>query len=225
MVIVASILLAFGIQAWWEESQERAEERDALERLDAEFLEVDSVLVEWRANHAAVVDACDVLLAHTGPAGSAAALSDDSLAFLIGEVRLGWTIDPPLATLSALESSGQIAALRNQDVLTQLASWRALMDDLQDDEEGLRESVDRHLNPYLYSHAALRTISNRAPVPWAAGEPSSFSSGLTDLLASRELENLVEDIRGRSSNILENYDAAQASLARVRTLISAELSN
>ncbi len=145
--ILFAIWLAFGIQAWWEESQERAEERDALERLDAEFLEVDSVLVEWRANHAGVVDACDVLLAHTGPAGSAAALSDDSLAFLIGELRSGWTIDPPLATLSALESSGQIAALRNQDVLTQLASWRALMDDLQDDEEGLRESVDGHLNP------------------------------------------------------------------------------
>ncbi len=30
VVIVASILLAFGIQAWWEETQERVEEQEIL---------------------------------------------------------------------------------------------------------------------------------------------------------------------------------------------------
>ncbi len=33
VVIVGSILLAFGLQAWWEGRQERAEERQALEAL------------------------------------------------------------------------------------------------------------------------------------------------------------------------------------------------
>ena len=37
-VIVASILLAFGIEAWWDGRQERAEERDALEALAADFV-------------------------------------------------------------------------------------------------------------------------------------------------------------------------------------------
>ena len=38
MVIVGSILLAFALQAWWDERQERDRERDPLERLETEFV-------------------------------------------------------------------------------------------------------------------------------------------------------------------------------------------
>ena len=37
-MIVASILLAFAIDAWWEERQDRQTERDDLARLHAEFV-------------------------------------------------------------------------------------------------------------------------------------------------------------------------------------------
>ena len=37
VVIVGSILLAFGIQAWWDESQEREEEQEALAGLSSDF--------------------------------------------------------------------------------------------------------------------------------------------------------------------------------------------
>ena len=67
VVIVASILLAFGLQAWWEGVQEREEERATLERLAAEFGVVDSVLGQWQANHKGVAEASEVLLQHTAP--------------------------------------------------------------------------------------------------------------------------------------------------------------
>jgi hypothetical protein len=56
-VIVGSILLALTADAWWDGVTERALERDALDRLSAEFVEVDSVLANWQANHQSVVDA------------------------------------------------------------------------------------------------------------------------------------------------------------------------
>ena len=49
MVIVISILLAFGIEAWWDGRQERVEERQALEALARDFEsaaeEIDQVLL------------------------------------------------------------------------------------------------------------------------------------------------------------------------------------
>ncbi len=39
MVIVGSILLAFGLQAWWEGRQERVFEQEVLARLEVEFTE------------------------------------------------------------------------------------------------------------------------------------------------------------------------------------------
>ena len=39
VVIVGSILLAFGIEAWWAERQERAEEQRLLQNLHEEFVE------------------------------------------------------------------------------------------------------------------------------------------------------------------------------------------
>ena len=49
VVIVASILLAFGIEAWWDGVQERAEEQLTLRALRVEFLEAKAEL-EYRLN-------------------------------------------------------------------------------------------------------------------------------------------------------------------------------
>ena len=42
VVIVGSILLAFGIQAWWDGLQEREEEREVLIGLEAEFVDLQA---------------------------------------------------------------------------------------------------------------------------------------------------------------------------------------
>jgi hypothetical protein len=46
VAIVLSILLAFGIQAWWEGRQERLEEREILIGLRDELLEIRDVIDE-----------------------------------------------------------------------------------------------------------------------------------------------------------------------------------
>jgi len=221
VVIVGSILLAFGLQAWWDGVQEREQERDALERLDVEFAAVDSVLVEWQANHHGVGEASEELLAHTGPGGSDA-LSRDSIAALIWTMTAVWTLDPPRATLSSLESSGRLGTLLSQDLLAQLASWQALLADLQGDEESVAKRVHDDLYPYLNSHVAWRTIISSDKGLYAV-DPSSFPNGFVEVLASREFENLLSQRRIDMLNTVGNYDAVRASLAEVRSLIEREL--
>ena len=48
LVIVSSILLAFGIDAWWDERQEHREEQQILQDLQEEFVLVQDVLVDHR---------------------------------------------------------------------------------------------------------------------------------------------------------------------------------
>ena len=44
VAIVVSILLAFAIDAWWEERQERVEEAEILVGLEQEFLDIQSLI-------------------------------------------------------------------------------------------------------------------------------------------------------------------------------------
>ena len=45
LVITAGILLAFALDAWWDQRQERANEQELLTALSAEFVGVDAELV------------------------------------------------------------------------------------------------------------------------------------------------------------------------------------
>ena len=49
--IVVSILLAFAIDAWWEERQERVEEQQILQDLADEFTLIRDVLADHKDTH------------------------------------------------------------------------------------------------------------------------------------------------------------------------------
>jgi len=222
VVIVASILMAFGVQAWWEWRQDRVLERDALERLAAEFAEIDSVLVQWSAAHRAKTAASDVLLSHTRPGGTGT-LSSDSIGALVGTVRVAWTIDLPFANISALESSGQFTTLRNLALLTELSRFRAIIVDLQEDELGVRSAPRDFFTPYLYTRVALRDTPTATFVAASAAEPSAFPSDMSSVLDDREFENIVTDIHRRTANVIGDYDRARDSLKLLSTMVRQEL--
>ena len=60
--IVGSILLAFAIDAWWENRSERETEQWLMERLRADFREIRSALDIVEEEHQKASDACIALL-------------------------------------------------------------------------------------------------------------------------------------------------------------------
>lgn len=218
VTIVVSILLAFWLQAWWEGRQDRDRDRSTLERLDAELVAVDSVLIEWRARHVRMIGLSEALLEHAGPLGSST-LSDDSIAALLAPLQGHTSFDAPLATLAALESSGQLAVIPSEALLTRVAVWRGVLDDLRSDEARAQLLTDQDLIPFLYENVAIRTVSAGDRSELAASEPSSFATGYARLLSNRQFENLLEGLRRRLVNILRDYDDARDGLADIRSLI------
>lgn len=224
--IVVSILLAFAIQAWWEGRQSRALEQDTLDQLAGQFSTIEPVLEDWQGRHAAAAEACEILLDHLGPSPSAA-LTSDSVAGLISVIRVPYRVNPPLATLTALESSGQLAAVQDRQLMVELASWRALLEDLREDEEATSRTIFDNLIPFLIEHAAMRTIDLRHPEGGGVLNSSAASAFPIDhraLLSSPVFENLVEDRRMRAVNVVKDYDIVLDGLSTLRTSIEQQRS-
>ena len=219
-MIVASILLAFGIEAWWAQRLERADETEALSRLDVEFAQVDSVMREWRQNHQAVLSASEELLAHVGPDGSTS-IDTDRIGALLSVVVFTWTLDPPSGVLSSLLASGQLSLIQNEELRAALASWDSLLDDLRGDEQLAFQLVTEQLGPYLDRRVSLRAVESLGD-GYSSGT-SDFPSGFRDVLADREFENLLHGRAGNTYWILASYDQALDALTRIRSILRHEL--
>jgi len=173
VVIVTSILLAFGIDAWWEGRQERSQERVALAALRLEF----------RENIARFTRAHDY---HVASAGRLAALEDlltasrdgvtvqvpDSLLRPLVSFR---TPDPAMGTLNTLLASGRIELVRDPALQQALAGWPAEVEDASEDERMIRDFIFERLIAGLADDVDLSPVM-RAEAAEVASDPSVSGS-------------------------------------------------
>jgi hypothetical protein len=122
LVIVVSILLAFGIDAWWDMHGERLRERQALGALHGDFLEAQR---EFQLG----ANAYDRRLASLEVLGGVATgnvrpPSPDSIQVLLQWLVFFATADPPVATLEALEGAGEFSLIRSSRLRTLLSLWQ-----------------------------------------------------------------------------------------------------
>ncbi len=221
VVIVGSILLAFGLQAWWEGTQERVQELNLLVRLDAELDAAAAHLREYREYQWEVVAVSEVLLANTGVAASPG-ISPDSIGSLIWNLTLKWTADPPAGVLRSLISTGQTSLIESEDLREELVNWEALLSDLQAGELAADQVIDGRVIPFLETQIAWRSL---IPATEGGGKmtPTSFPLGTEALMRNREFENIVANRRTWVRHIVSEYDAVLADLERVRSLVGQEL--
>lgn len=223
-VIVVSILLAFSLDAWWEERQRDAEAEDLVRALQVEFEDAESELERVRLRHDQVVTAADeVLLQLRREEEASAAVPASTLASLL----LTPTTDPPRGTLDALLASGDLGLIRDEQLRGRLADWPAALSDYQEEEQAARSFVLEELVPALGRHIDLRlTFDERlggtiqrgsaAPTPDAP-----VDSGLVTLPRGLELTNLIETRRYLSrfaqdnlAVLLMSFDSVGAHLRR-----------
>jgi hypothetical protein len=67
MAIVASILFAFSIDAWWDARADRSAERAAIDRLMVEYRQNLALLAEEKGRHQQALAATEQLLSMIGP--------------------------------------------------------------------------------------------------------------------------------------------------------------
>ncbi|MBK7901550.1 MAG: hypothetical protein IPJ97_00340 [Proteobacteria bacterium] len=161
--IVVSILLAFAIDAWWEERRERQAEVVLLERLRTDFIEIHAALAVVEEEHRAANKACLFLMSvAVGDTLPAAPEVDRMVALVFLASR---TFNAGSGAFAAFSGGDSSRLIRNQSLAYKLLAWPGLVEELQEEESNLQKGVAERWTPYLASRASL------GPYVAALGEP------------------------------------------------------
>ncbi len=157
-VVVASILLAFAIDALWTERLERKVEREELSRLYAEFEKNrDRILFPGNSQQLAMTASLrvnDLMEQAVSSESTAVAVPDTLLAELVGSP----TFEAETPVFEGLISSGRIEIIDDRRIIDALAEWERLVRNTSEQELRARRYVDDQLLPALVVRSDLRHV-------------------------------------------------------------------
>jgi hypothetical protein len=172
VAIVVSILLAFTIDAWWAERQDRHFEHAALQALRGDFK-------TSRDNMAGLLEALAnaqerfVRFRSSTPA-QLAKVDRDAARQILASLVMAGTFDPVTTTLDSLVSDGRLGLVRDPALLAHLSNWqRALSDieanilELRAESLRVRRAMEMHGGPFFQWS---RHVDSPAVLPTANGE-------------------------------------------------------
>ena len=189
-VIVVSILLAFGIDAWWDERQDRREEQEALTALRAEFEALDADFQVMLPFHRILSDGVESLVSLGGSPDRQLSVAQVDSAFRAA--LSAPTLDPGRGTLDALLSSGRIELIRDAELQAALTAWGRRIEEIRDGQLVIRDFVRETLVPYLAEEGVPLTRAYRAL------DPDRPSSSLPMEATTASYARVLSDVRFRS---------------------------
>jgi hypothetical protein len=217
-IIVLSILLAFGIDAWWQGRGERAQETATLVGLTQDFAAIEEHLESVGRDHEDRIEAADRILKATGrtPGVYDGVLGDLSITKNLNPIA------PNSGTLNSLLQSSGLELLHNDELRRALSDWTQSLEEVKE-SPAWAWTVVTEWETYLVGRVPLREID---PANSYSSEPpggSDFEVGLARMLGDLELENHVHRQRQASQSILHQLTRLDGSVSRIRGLLEAEL--
>jgi hypothetical protein len=197
--IIASILLAFAIDAWWQDRQQQQETEILLQEFLQDLNDGKNFVVDYRSMAIAIRDAAETLLSHVSSPTSE--LSDDEGYRLVWQLGFFADVDVmPMGSINVLLTDGRIGQIRSVQL-------RRLVADLPDVLEyarfNLRADYDFQANfwtPYMVEHANMTQIAQGSTghvpglphVSWPKAESlAGMPVPVSELLNHREFMNLL----------------------------------
>jgi hypothetical protein len=218
-VIVASILLAFAIDAWWDERADDIQERALLTGLVEDFHAASEDLNRARTLHEAKSVAAAQLLSWAESEGSGD-IRAEQVERAISTMFAHPTFDPPMGTVRTILGSGRLDLLGNPELVRELTRWSALFEDLREDEENAKRHLYQSLFPFLSQRLNLKDLDKTSYMQWPGDK------ALTDanrLLSSVEFQSIVFMAWSLEKNVAEGLVPAEAAIDRITRLVEEDL--
>ncbi|MBT8478533.1 MAG: hypothetical protein KJO06_06425 [Gemmatimonadetes bacterium] len=222
-VIVLSILLAFAVDAGWDERQDQQAVRVHLSALAAELgtqAEDAQAGIERRELRMTVMSA---LVAASSPDPTSPP-SSDSLNSMIGVLWGAWDPLPPLASLDNLHESGAFPAIRSNVLRLSLAQLERAIDQAAGHDERVLRSWEDGLRPYLVSRSDVRPQVKARPFE-LMGYEGVFALDPAELLTDPEFQNHLIVRMNRTASALVAGNEVVARLEAAAALVEEELAN
>ena len=214
-VVVASILLAFAIDAWWDERQIRAEEQQILQGLEEEFISIHEVLTRHSNYHMQDIETLEKVLITINNGQSDDAGSNVEAA--LREMASPVTTDLGNGTLDALLGSGRLEILTSRALRARLVGWERVIGEVWDDQANNAKMVFEIFLPYFVSMnisvGASFNESRNWPVPTTpvADDPDTIET----LLSDPRFRVIAEIRYGFKVHLTEEFDSAIAAVDEI----------
>ena len=228
VAIVASILLAFAIDAWWGELQERQFEEETIQGLLEEYQGHQRSLAFAKQLHLRILRAVASLItaSHRGTYESAEFDVDSAISLL----KIPPTTDLGSGVRDALVSSGQIELLSNKQLRYQLAEWESVMDELIDDERTGTTIVLEIVAPYLTRHGVPNAYSEfvaaatvDAPLDGAVRKLATDNKAMKRLFSDPEFLAILELRYGFLAHTTFEFDRVIAEIESILIALNGQL--
>jgi hypothetical protein len=219
-VIVGSILLAFALDAWWDNRNREDELRAQLEVVASEMESTSRALQsvlnvhDWNAHLAEHLTSELSRVAQ----GAEVVVSDT----LVGPLFPQATADVTTGSLDAFVAAGGLELIENPDIRQHLLAWPARIQDLQDDEIYLRNFAAAELASHLRAHFDVANAELRSTplvlARFGVGPPVDPALlGTVTLRRERQIMNLLaareSGERGMRSGLVDMLDQAARIVA------------
>ena len=220
--IVASILLAFAIDAWWAERLERIAEREELSRLYEEiasnYERLDSWVSEGGYVHRqkeAALNVSETLNAALKDGSATVLLSDRQIAQII----ITPTFEAEMSVYDGLVRSGRVEIIENRIIVKAIAVWERRLRSANDEEQRGLRFVNEKLFPALVAnnnvqHILLMRLGEKQ---MTSVDPSRMTEIRVDpLLVNLAAERYVQltDIHGWLGGIRNAADDVMSEIAK-----------
>jgi hypothetical protein len=226
--IVAGILVAFGIDAWWGERKAAESERALLGDVIQELAQIQAVLENAGQYHARHRIAGQRIME------DAADLNEEIMATAISHLLSFVTLDISTGALDAALSGEGLGRIASNTTRVLLARWPGAYADLKENEDLELELIEYWLHPLLRSRVSLPDIVGTGGTfglsqdPATAArrpprDPSRFSKDLQALRSDREFKGLVFQILANDAGLDEEYSDLQTLVSRIMQTAQASL--
>jgi hypothetical protein len=208
--IVLSILLAFAIDAWWEDRSDRHAEQLLLQRIRTDFTDIQSAILMIEAEHRETSAACRTIMSI--PEGSPIPHTSEydrmvALVFLTSR-----TFNPGMGAVAVFLNSEGAKLADNQPLANLLLSWPGLVEELQEEDVFLQQGLALRWIPFLKSRVNIGPYLGVFP---------EINVGLpVHVLHPQPRAPLVVDAE-LVNNVLDRYKLQQIALRDIGPVIQA----
>ena len=221
ILIVVSILVAFAIDAWWDDRRDRMEEVRILESLRKEFLAVSKRIPWFVERHTRTAEYSRQIsreMRETGPGGAVRASA----------LTVGWLLehnstDPQRGALDAVLLSGELRYIRNPAIRERLARWPQLIDDATENEVLLRNTWGPRLADALFESADVSALGELEADCWDNEPAPGCHDRQVTLPYSTAIIGYLQPVQGFSAEAASELKILSDEAMRIVELIDVEL--
>lgn len=219
IVIVASILVAFGLDASWANYQESRVEGRVLgelrDELESAKLRITLSIAELETVISASLELAESLGSDT------AALEPEAAEALFNNVLAINTLEVPASVLESIIASGQVRLISSGELRKALSKWPAFVADVRENHEWHRAETDEFLVPFMAQQISVRdALISTGQINVSAG---TFEYDRLKLQRDPVFEGRLLWRVWRQYATLEESRILLAETEKLLTLIAAEL--